>query len=109
MQNEINLDFTDFETILSHQGKIEWFVGSCRASEFMSSLSENLKLSLKNAKGVLIEFEQHSDASLTIISSLMEQFDDLIGEDSDVIFSTKQNNILENEAIKFKIIATGIA
>ncbi|NBK99011.1 MAG: hypothetical protein EOM50_13525 [Erysipelotrichia bacterium] len=107
MQNEINLDYADFETILSHQGKVEGFVSGCRASEFMSSLSENLKLSLQNAKGVLIEFEQHSDAPLPIISLLLEEFHDLIGEDADVIFGTKQNDALEKDTIQFKMIASG--
>ncbi|WP_295021069.1 hypothetical protein [Sulfurimonas sp.] len=109
MQNDINIDFADYQTILSHKGKIKGFVCSCSASEFISSLSENLKLSLKNAKGVLIEFEQHSDAPLTIISSLMEELCDFIGEDADVIFGTKQNDTIEKESIKFKIIATGMA
>ena len=67
-----------------------------------------MKLSIKNAKGVLIEFEQHSDESSTIISSSMEELHDLVGEDADVIFGTKQNNTLERETMKFKIIATGI-
>lgn len=109
MQNDINIDFADYQTILSHKGKINGVVGSCKVEYFISSLSENLKLSIKNAKGVLIEFEQHSDSSLTIISSLMEELHDLIGEDADVIFGTKQNNTLERESVKFKIIATGIA
>lgn len=109
MQNDINIDFADYQTILSHKGKINGAVGSCKVEYFISSLSENLKLSIKNAKGVLIEFEQHSDSSLTIISSLMEELHDLISEDADVIFGTKQNNTLERESVKFKIIATGIA
>lgn len=83
-------------------------VGSCKVEYFISSLSENLKLSLKNAKGVLIEFEQHSYASSTIISSLMEELHDLIGEDTDVTFGAKQNDTIEKESIKFKIIATGM-
>lgn len=108
MQNDINIDFADYQTILLHKGKIDGVVGSCKVEYFISSLSENLKLSLKNSKGVLIEFEQHSDASSTIISSLMEELHDLIGEDTDVTFGAKQNDTIEKESIKFKIIATGM-
>jgi len=108
MQDNINLDLTDIRMILSHQGRIEGLVGSCKASEIFSSLSENLKLSLKNAKGVLVEFELPNESSLFPIASSMEEISELIGEDTDIIFGTTQNNILEKETIKFKIIVTGI-
>ena len=39
MQNDINIDFADYQTILSHKGKIDGVVGSCKVEYFISSQS----------------------------------------------------------------------
>lgn len=108
MQNDINIDFTDYQTILSYQGKIEGRVGSCKSTDFIDSLDEEFKTSLGNAKGVLLEFEQNNDVNLTQISSIMEELNEYFDENADVIFGVKQNDTLELDIIGYKIIATGI-
>ena len=46
MQNDINIDFTDYQTILAHKGKIDGRVGCCKSADFMTNLDEEFKTSL---------------------------------------------------------------
>jgi cell division GTPase FtsZ len=108
MQNDINIDFTDYQTILLHKGKIDGLVSNCKVEDFMSSLSEDLKVSLKKAKGVVVEFEHHNDLSVSIIGSLVEELNAFIDINSDMIFGTKQNDTLQKNMIEFRLIVAGI-
>lgn len=109
MENDINVDFADYQTILSHQGKIEGRVGSSQVDRFIDNLDNDFKSSLKNAKGVLIEFKKNDEMPLTQISSLMEELHSIIEENSDVIFGVISNNELENNILGYKIVAAGIS
>lgn len=109
MENDINVDFADYQTILSHQGKIEGRVGSSQVDRFIDNLDNDFKSSLKNAKGVLIEFKKNDEMPLTQISSLMEEFHSIIDENADVIFGVVSNNELETDILGYKMIATGIS
>ena len=108
MENDINVDFADYQTILSHQGKIEGRVGSSQVDRFIDNLDNDFKSSLKNAKGVLIEFKKNDEMPLTQISSLMEEFHSIIDENADVIFGVTSNNELETDIVEYKIIVSGI-
>lgn len=108
MQNDINIDFADYQTILLHKGKIDGLVSNCKVEDFMSSLSEDLKVSLKKAKGVVVEFEHHNDLSVSIIGSLVEELNAFIDINSDMIFGTKQNDTLQKNMIEFRLIVAGI-
>ncbi len=35
MQNDINIDFADYQTILSHRGRVDGLVGSCKVEDKM--------------------------------------------------------------------------
>lgn len=109
MANDINVDFVDYQTILSHRGKIDGRVGRAQVDNFINSLDTDFKSSLKNAKGVLIEFKKNDEMPLTQISSLMEEFHSTIGENADVIFGVVSNNELETDILGYKMIATGIS
>jgi cell division GTPase FtsZ len=108
MQNDINIDFTDYQTILAHKGKIVGRVGDCKSADFMTNLDEEFKTSLGDAKGVLLEFEQNKNANLSQISSIMEELNEYFEENADVIFGVKQNDTVKFDTIGYKIIATGI-
>lgn len=108
MENDINVDFADYQTILSHQGKIEGRVGSSQVDRFIDNLDNDFKSSLKNAKGVLIEFKKNDEMPLTQISSLMEEFHSIIDENADVIFGVVINNELETDILEYKMIAAGL-
>lgn len=108
MESDINIDFTDYQTILLHKGKIDGLVSNCKVEDFMSSLSDDLKASLQIAKGVMIEFEHHDDLTMSVIGSLVEELHTFIGTDPDIIFGTKENNALQKNMIDFRLIVTGI-
>lgn len=108
MENDINIDFADYQTILAYEGRIEGRVGSCKVADFMISLDKAFKTSLGSAKGILLEFEQNKDANLTQISSLMEELNKCFDENADAIFSVTHDDTLELESINYRVIATGI-
>lgn len=108
MENDINVDFADYQTILSHQGKIDGRVGRSQVDRFIDNLDNDFKSSLSNAKGVLIEFKKNDEMPLTQISSLMEEFHSIIDENADVIFGVVSNNELETDILEYKMIATGL-
>ena len=35
MVNDINIDFADYQTILSHRGRVDGLVGSCKVEDKM--------------------------------------------------------------------------
>lgn len=109
MQNDINIDFTDYQTILAHKGKIVGRVGDCKSADLMTNLDEEFKTSLGNAKGVLLEFEQNKDANLSQISSIMEELNEYFDENADVVFGVKYNKDVGIEFINYTIIATGLS
>ncbi len=108
MANDINVDFVDYQTILSHRGKIDGRVGRAQVDNFINSLDTDFKSSLKNAKGVLIEFKKNDEMPLTQISSLMEEFFSITDENADVIFGVTSNNELETDILGYKMIAAGL-
>lgn len=50
MANDINVDFVDYQTILSHRGKIDGRVGRAQVDNFINSLDTDFKSSLKKCK-----------------------------------------------------------
>lgn len=109
MQEELKMEFADLQIILEHQGRIDGIVGSCKIDEFTSDFSENFKVSLQNAKGVLVEFEQHKDLPIKSILELMADLQNLVHIDADFLLATKHNDIFDMDMIGFKIIVTGLA
>lgn len=109
MQEKLKMEFADLQIILEHQGRIDGIVGSCKIDEFTSDFSENFKVSLQNAKGVLVEFEQHKDLPIKSILELMADLQNLVHIDADFLLATKHNDIFDMDMIGFKIIVTGLA
>ncbi|MBN2894641.1 MAG: hypothetical protein JXK05_01935 [Campylobacterales bacterium] len=108
MENDINVDLADYQIILSHEGKIEGRVGSCKVADFMTNLDEVFKNSLSSAKGALIEFDKSKDAGFNQLFSQLRELNEYFDENADMIFGLKQNDALELDSINYKIIATGI-
>jgi len=109
MQEKLKMEFADLQIILEHQGRIDGIVGSCKIDEFTSDFSENFKVSLQNAKGVLVEFEQHKDLPIKSILELMADLQNLVHTDAEFLLATKHNDIFDMDMIGFKIIVTGLA
>ena len=82
--NEIIMDLEDYKSILTHNGKIDGIVGTCKINEFNKNL-EPIKNSIKKAKGILIKFGIHINQSLFIINDYMSQIHDLTINDAEII------------------------
>ena len=52
--NEIIMDLEDYKSILTHNGRIDGIVGTCKINEFNKLLDESLKKSLSKAKALTI-------------------------------------------------------
>ncbi len=113
-QSDINLDFADVRTVMSHRGMALMGVGESSGegaaieaikSAIESPLLDNM--SIDGALGVLVHFHTHPDCPLTEISSAMELAYNSADEDADVIFGTTTDENMENNRVKVTIVATG--
>jgi len=105
---DINLNFADYKTILSHKGSILGEVSSCKISDFMNCLDKSIKDSMPKAKGVLINFGIHKDQTLFSINDLISEIHDFLNEDAEIIFATEQISSNDKEIVTYQIIMTGI-
>ena len=103
-----NTDWADYKTILSHSGKIDGLVGTCKIEEFINKIDESLKDSFSKAKGVLIDFKLHKNQSLSIINESMRKINDLVDYDADIIYSTEIIDNIDEDIIEYQIIITGL-
>jgi len=112
--NDINLDFADVKTVMSHRGLA--LMGSGRSdganaaydaakAAINSPLLDNI--SINGAMGVLVHFHIHPDYPILQISEAMETIEDHADEDANVIFGTTTNSNLEIDEVKITIVATG--
>ncbi len=112
--NDINLDFADVQTVMSHRGMallgVGEFEGENAAVEAMKNAIESPLLdnmSINGALGVLVHFNIHPNCPLSQISEAMGIVYDNADEDAHVIFgTTTDENMPENKA-KITIVATG--
>ncbi|OQX73854.1 MAG: cell division protein FtsZ [Campylobacteraceae bacterium 4484_4] len=113
-ENDINLDFADVQTVMSHKGMAILGVGEAEGDDAAIEAVKNAiesplldNMSINGAMGVLVHFHIHPNFPLTQIQSAMDIIYDSADEDADVIFGTTTNeNLAENE-VKITIVATG--
>lgn len=113
-ENDINLDFADLQTVMSHKGMALMGVGEHEGenaayeaikSAIESPLLDNM--SINGALGVLVHFQMHPDFSLMEISEAMEVVHESAHEDAEVIFGTSTNESFAENYVKITIVATG--
>ena len=105
--NEIIMDLEDYKSILTHNGRIDGIVGTCKINEFNKNL-ESIKNSILKAKGILMKFTINKEQSLFIINSCVGEICDLSSIESDIIFGTEIDNSTDIEMLKYEIIITGL-
>ncbi len=112
--SDINVDFADVRTVMSHRGMALMGVGQSSgtgaASEAVKSAIESPLLdnmSINGALGVLIHFHIPPSCPLTDISEAMEIVYDSADEDADVIFGTTTDDGMADDSVKVTIVATG--
>jgi cell division protein FtsZ len=112
--NDINLDFADVKTVMSHRGLALMGTGyssgnnaayDAAKAAIESPLLDNI--SIDGAMGVLVHFDIHPDYPIMEISEAMNIIEDSADEEASVIFGTTTNPNLEVDEVKITIIATG--
>ena len=106
--NEIIMDLEDYKSILTHNGRIDGIVGTCKINEFDKQLDESFKKSLSKAKALTIKFGFHKNQSLFIISNYVSEIHDLTSIDTDIIFGTENIDDIDENLLRYEIIVTGI-
>ncbi len=112
--NDINLDFADVKTVMSHRGLALMGVGESQGNSaaydaaktaIESPLLDNL--SIDGAMGILVHFHIHPDYPLTEISEAMDIVEENADEDANIIFGTTTSEDIPLDHVKLTIIATG--
>ena len=113
-KNDINLDFADVQTVMSHKGMALMGVGEAQgenaAYEAIKSAVESPLLdniSINGAMGVLVHFAIHPDYPLIDISEAMGVIYESADEDAYVIFGTTTDENIAPDHVKVTLIATG--
>ena len=112
--NDINLDFADVKTVMSHRGLALMGVGESQGNSaaydaaktaIESPLLDNL--SIDGAMGILVHFHIHPDYPLAEIAEAMDIVEENADEDASIIFGTTTSESIPLDDVKLTIIATG--
>ncbi|QFR43484.1 cell division protein FtsZ [Sulfurimonas sp. CVO] len=112
--NDINLDFADLKTVMSHKGMALMGVGEHEGENaayeaikaaIESPLLDNI--SINGAMGVLVHFHMHPNFPMIETSEAMIVVQESAHEEADVIFGTSTDDSLPENYVKITIIATG--
>jgi len=113
-ENDINLDFADVKTVMSHKGTALMGVGKSSGggaaidAAKMAIESPLLNdVSINGAMGVLVHFHIHPDYPMLEMSDAMETIEENADEDANVIFGTTTDENLPIDEVQITIIATG--
>ncbi|ARU49042.1 cell division protein FtsZ [Sulfurospirillum diekertiae] len=113
-QSDINVDFADVQTVMSHRGMALMGIGESTGddaaieaikSAIESPLLDNM--SINGALGVLVHFQIPASYPITEISNAMSLILDCADEDADVIFGTTTSEDMPDNSVRVTIVATG--
>ena len=113
-ENDINLDFADVKTVMSHRGLALMGAGystgtnaayDAAKAAIESPLLDNI--SIDGAMGVLVHFDIHPDYPIMEIGEAMNIVEESADEDASVIFGTTTNPNMEIDEVRITIVATG--
>jgi len=112
--NDINLDFADAKTVMSHKGLALMGVGQADGQNAayeatMQAISSPLlgDISIKGAQGILVHFNIHPNYPIVDISEAMNTLEEFADEEAYVIFGTTTDESMPEDQVKMTIIATG--
>ena len=113
-ENDINLDFADLQTVMSHKGMALMGVGEHEGenaayeaikSAIESPLLDNM--SINGAMGVLVHFKVNPNFPIMEMSDAMEVVHESAHDEAEVIFGTSTDEELSENYVKITIVATG--
>lgn len=112
--NDINLDFADLKTVMSHRGMalmgVGEYEGDNAAYEAIKAAIESPLLdnmSINGAMGVLVHFHIHPEFSFLEMGEAMSVVEESAHEDADTIWGTTTDPELPKDYVKITIVATG--
>ena len=112
--NDINLDFADLQTVMSHRGMALMGVGEHQGENaayeaikaaIESPLLDNM--SINGAMGVLVHFKMHPDFPMMELSEAMDVVHESAHEEAEVIFGTSTDDNLPVDYVRITLVATG--
>jgi len=106
---EIDLDYADYKTINAHKGFTIGFNSDVIPINSLEvEFLEKFKIYLSKAKGILIKSEINENNDLLTINEIMKKVNNIIDNDTDVIFNIEIDNNLLIEECRFHILITGL-
>ena len=113
-EQDINLDFADLKTVMSHKGMALMGVGEHEGensayeaikSAIESPLLDNM--SINGAMGVLVHFKVNPNFPIMEMSEAMDVVHESAHDEAEVIFGTSTDETLAEDYVKITIVATG--
>lgn len=112
--NDINLDFADLQTVMSHRGLALMGVGEYKGENAAYEAIKNAiesplldNMSVNGALGVLVHFSMHPEFPFMELSAAMDVVHNSVDESADVIFGTTTDESLAKDFIRITLVATG--
>jgi cell division protein FtsZ len=113
-ESDINVDFADVRTIMSHRGLALLGVGESTGNNAAYEAIKNAvdsplfdNMSINGAMGVLVHFKTHPDYPMDEMNEALGIVHDTANEDADVIFGTTSDESLDKDCVEITIVATG--
>ena len=112
--NDINLDFADLQTVMSHRGLALMGVGEYKGDNAAYEAIKNAiesplldNMSITGALGVLVHFSMHPEFPFMELSAAMDVVHNSVDDGADVIFGTTTDENLPQDFIRITLVATG--
>ncbi|QQF51424.1 cell division protein FtsZ [Campylobacter fetus] len=113
-KSDINLDFADVRTAMSHRGLSLMGVGEADGEEAAQEALKNAiqsplldDMNIKGAMGVLVHFRFHPSCPMSDISEAMLIVEDSADADADIFFGTLTDDTMEEGRVQVTLVATG--
>lgn len=113
-ESDINVDFADVRTIMSHRGLALMGVGESAGNQAAHEAIKNAiesplfdNMSINGAMGVLIHFKMHPDYPMEEMDQALSIVHDTASDEADVIFGTTLDESMEGDKVEITIVATG--
>ncbi len=113
-ENDINLDFADLQTVMSHRGLALMGVGEYKGENAAYEAIKNAiesplldNMSINGALGVLVHFSMHPEFPFMELSAAMDVVHNSVDDGADVIFGTTTDANLPQDYIRITLVATG--
>lgn len=113
--DDINVDFADVRTVMSHKGLALMGIGESSGESaasravrmaIESPLFDNI--SINDAMGILVNFEMHIDYPMLEVSEAMEIVNAIAdANEADIAMGTRRSNDVAQDFVRVTIVATG--